>query len=58
MRDEMFTPHNGDQPGVQNIGIVLTDGRSDDEQQTWQVKMRFPSENGQVAFSDVLIFTI
>ena len=33
----MFTFDNGDQPGVQNIGIVLTDGKSDDEEEMWKV---------------------
>ena len=40
MREEMFTRQNGDQPGARNIGVILTDGRSDNEARTWQEAMR------------------
>ena len=33
----MFTSENGDQPDARNIGIVLTDGKSNNEQETWKV---------------------
>lgn len=36
MHEEMFTSGRGDQNDVANIAIVLTDGRSNDEQETWQ----------------------
>ena len=39
MREVMFTRQNGDQSSARNIGIVLTDGRSDDEERTWQEAM-------------------
>ena len=31
----MFTSNNGDRPGVQNYIVVLTDGRSDNRDATW-----------------------
>ena len=37
MRESMFAPQNGDQPNVKNIGIVLTDGKSNSEEETWKV---------------------
>ena len=33
----MFTGANGDQPNARNIAVVLTDGKSNDEEATWQV---------------------
>lgn len=35
MRDVMFTAQNGDQPNAPNIGVIITDGRSNLEEQTW-----------------------
>ena len=32
MREDMFTPRNGDRNGVDNVAIVMTDGRSNIEQ--------------------------
>lgn len=40
MREVMFTPENGDQANARNIGIVITDGRSDDQQRTWEEAMK------------------
>ena len=37
MRESMFTQENGDQPNAKNIGIVLTDGKSNSEEDTWKV---------------------
>lgn len=39
MREEMFTRDNGDQTSARNIGVIITDGRSNDESQTWQEAM-------------------
>ena len=33
----MFTQENGNQPNAKNIGIVLTDGKSNSEEDTWKV---------------------
>ena len=34
MQNNMFTQANGDRPGVPNIGIIVTDGRSNDPAKT------------------------
>ena len=34
MRKVVFSPDNGDRPDVNNVGIVITDGQSDDNQAT------------------------
>ena len=45
MRETMFTRSAGDQDGVPNLGIVITDGRSNDEQDTWD-EARLAREQG------------
>ncbi len=35
VREQMFTSNNGDRAGVQNYLVVLTDGRSDNRDATW-----------------------
>ncbi len=40
MRDELFTTSRGDRSNVNNIGVVMTDGRSNDEMQTWEEAMK------------------
>ena len=39
LKNEMFTSSRGDRDNVDNIGVVLTDGRSNDPQATWQNAM-------------------
>ncbi|KAK7501883.1 hypothetical protein BaRGS_00006969, partial [Batillaria attramentaria] len=34
LKDNMFTSANGDRPGVLNIGVVITDGKSNDATET------------------------
>ena len=34
MKDNMFTGNNGDRAGVPNIGIIITDGKSNNPSQT------------------------
>jgi len=36
MRTVIFSPNNGDRPEVNNVGIIITDGQSDDNQATVQ----------------------
>ena len=38
-RETMFTPDQGDQQGVPNILVVITDGKSNDELATWKQAM-------------------
>ncbi len=33
---EMFTLEHGDRPAIRNIGVVVTDGKSREEQSTWR----------------------
>ncbi|ELU05673.1 hypothetical protein CAPTEDRAFT_217523 [Capitella teleta] len=40
MRETMFTERNGDQPAARNIGILMTDGRSNDEAKTWEEALK------------------
>ncbi len=40
MREDIFTVATGDRPDVGNVGVVLTDGRSNDENRTWHEAMR------------------
>ena len=39
IKNDMFQASRGDRPDRQNIAVLLTDGRSTDEQQTWQRAM-------------------
>lgn len=36
MRESMFTSANGDRPTYRNVGIVLTDGESNDRARTFK----------------------
>lgn len=40
LSDFMFTAANGDRPGVQNVAIVITDGDSNDREQTVQAAVK------------------
>ena len=35
----MFQPGAGDRPNVRNIAVILTDGKSNDPDETWQQAM-------------------
>ena len=39
LSEEMFTRENGAREDVTGIGVIITDGRSDDPQLTWQNAM-------------------
>ena len=32
----MFSLSQGDRPGFDNVAVIITDGRSDDEESTWR----------------------
>ena len=36
IREQMFTPNNGDRSNVPNYIVMLTDGRSDNKDATWR----------------------
>ena len=35
----MFTTERGDQPGVPNVLVIITDGKSNNEEETWRMAM-------------------
>ena len=39
MYNTMFQPSQGDRQGIQNVGITVTDGRSNDPEATWRRSM-------------------
>ena len=54
MREQMFTVNTGDRIGLQNIGVLVTDGRSSDRLATFQEAATCHAAGIQVRSSDYL----
>lgn len=53
MRRTLFSTNRGDRVGVPNVGVLVTDGRSDDPDDTWD-----EAKQARMAGTDVLVIGV